>query len=113
MKLVTVIAEPSVEHRLTAELLALGATGFTVVDGRGEGSRHLGGAEFPGSVVRVETLVPPAVADAILARLAEHWFADHSIVTYVSDVAVVRTRKYDTGRPPARLPHWGARDGVR
>ncbi len=112
MKLVTVIAEPAVEHRLTGELLALGATGFTVVEGRGEGSRHRHAAEFPGAVVRVEAVVPPAVADAVLARLAEHWFEDYSVIAYVSDVAVVRTRKYEAAaRPPATLPHWGARAG--
>ena len=41
LKLITIIAEPVLEARITTELLALGATGFTVVDGRGEGSREL------------------------------------------------------------------------
>ena len=98
MKLVTVVAEPAIEHRLTDELLALGATGFTVVEGRGEGTRHLRAGELPGANVRIETVVPPAVADRILARLAERWFADYSMAAYVSDVMVVRSAKYDA--PP-------------
>jgi nitrogen regulatory protein PII len=99
MKLVTVVAEAAVEHRLTEELLALGAAGFTVVEGRGAGTRHARPSDLPGSNVRIETVVPEAVAERILDRLSEHWFADFSLIAYVSDVAVVRTRKYDAQRP--------------
>jgi nitrogen regulatory protein PII len=102
MKLVTVVAESAVEHRLTEELLALGAAGFTVVEGRGAGTRHARPSDLPGSNVRIETVVPEAVAERILDRLCEHWFADYSLVAYVSDVAVVRTRKYEAQQlPPA------------
>ena len=34
-KLVTIIAEPVLEPRITQELRKLGASGFTVVEGRG------------------------------------------------------------------------------
>ena len=101
MKLVTVVTESAVEHRLTEELLALGATGFSVVEGRGEGTRHLRASDIPGANVRVETVVPAAVAERILARLAEHWFADYSLIAYVTDVQVVRTRKYEALAPAA------------
>jgi hypothetical protein len=106
MTLVTIVAELAIEHRLTEEVLALGATGFTVVEGRGEGTRHLRASEVPGANVRIETLVPAAVADRILARLSEHWFADYSIAAYVTDVRVVRTRKYEALLPAT--PHPGA-----
>lgn len=109
MKLVTVVAESDVEHRLTEELLALGAAGFTVVEGRGAGTRHLRPSDLPGSNVRIETVVPAAVAERILDRLSEHWFADYSLVAYVSDVAVVRTRKYE--RQHEGAPAAGARRG--
>jgi hypothetical protein len=102
LKLVTIIAESAIEHRLTVEVLALGATGFSVVEGRGEGSRHLRASEFPGANVRIETVVRPEVADRILGRLTEHYFADYSIIAYVTDVAVVRTRKYDALQPDAQ-----------
>ena len=102
MKLVTIVAEAVVEHRLTDELLALGAAGFTVVDGHGGGTRHQRASDIPGANVRVETVVPEAVADRILQRLSEHWFADFSIIAYVSDVAVVRTRKYEAQREGSR-----------
>ena len=113
MKLVTVIAESVVEHRLTDELLALGATGFSVVEGHGEGSRHLRASDIPGSNVRIETVVPAAVAERILERLSEHWFADFSIIAYVADVAVVRTRKYETQQPTTASPTPGAARAAR
>ena len=46
LKLVTIVAESTLEHRLTDALKELGATGFTVLEGRGEGSRGLHAAGF-------------------------------------------------------------------
>lgn len=94
MKLVTIIAEAVIEHRLTADLRDLGAAGFTVVDGRGEGTRRRRASELPGANVRVEAVVSSDAGDRILAHLARHYFADYSLVAYVADVAVVRSEKY-------------------
>jgi nitrogen regulatory protein PII len=95
MKLVTVVAESAIERRVAADLLALGATGVTVTDARGEGTRRLGRSEFPGANVRVEAVVPPPVAARIVEHLAERYFADYALIAYVSDVTVVRSAKYD------------------
>lgn len=93
--LVTIVAEPVLEHRLTTEITALGATGFTVLDGRGAGSRGGDrGASAPGSNVRIESLVPEDVAEQIVAMIAREYLADHSIIAYVTPVSVVRTRKF-------------------
>ena len=94
MKLITVIAESTIEHRITEDLLALGAAGFSVVEGRGEGTRHLHAGELPGANVRIETVTPAHVADRILGHLAERYFHDYSIIAYVTDVAVLRSDKY-------------------
>ena len=94
LKLVTIIAESVIEHRLTVDLLGVGATGFSVVEGRGEGTRHLHASDFPGANVRIETVVQPEVADRILTHLAERYFQDYSIIAYQTDVAVVRSDKY-------------------
>lgn len=93
-KLVTIIAEPVLEPRITTELSGLGATGFTVVEGRGEGSRALHAAEIPGINVRIETIVPPDVADRILQHLASTYFTDYEVIAYLSDVLVLRPEKY-------------------
>jgi hypothetical protein len=71
-----------------------GAAGFSVVEGRGEGTRHLHAGELPGANVRIETVTPAHVADRILGHLAERYFHDYSIIAYVTDVAVLRSDKY-------------------
>jgi nitrogen regulatory protein P-II 2 len=96
LKLVTIIAEPVLEPRITEELRALGATGFSVVDGRGEGSRGLHATAVPGVNVRIETLVPPSVCERIVEHLAATYFTSYAVIAYVSDVAVVRGDKYLT-----------------
>jgi nitrogen regulatory protein P-II 2 len=94
LKLVTIIAEPVLEPRLTQELRALGASGFTVVEGRGEGSRGIHAAEIPGINVRIETVVPPEVAERIVDHLTATYFTDYEVIAYLSDVHVVRGDKY-------------------
>ena len=110
MKLVTIVAEAVLEHRLAQDLLALGAAGYTVVEARGQGTRHLHAGELPGENVRLEAVVPPAVAERIVRHLAERYFPDYSIIAYLADVAVVRSAKYDaapgtpTAAPAASAP---------
>ena len=98
-KLVTIIAEPVLEPRITQELRRLGATGFTVVEGRGEGSRSLHAAEIPGINVRIETVVPPEVGERIVDHIAQAYFTDYEVIAYLSDVAVVRGDKYRSTKP--------------
>lgn len=97
LKLVTIVAEPVLEHRLTSELRALGATGFTVVEGRGEGSRGLHAAEIPGTIIRIETLVAAPVASAIVDYVSRAYFTDYGVIAFVADVAVIRGGKYGAG----------------
>jgi len=94
LKLVTIIAEPVLEARITDELRKLGATGFNVVEGRGQGSRQMHATEIPGVNVRIETIVSPEAADAIVEHLAKHYFGAYAVIAYLSDVQVVRSEKY-------------------
>lgn len=94
LKLVTIVAEPVLEARITHELRSLGATGFTVVDGRGEGSRGLRAGEIPGLNVRIDTLVAADVAQRIISHIATQYFPSYAVIAWVSDVAVVRGDKY-------------------
>lgn len=95
-KLVTIIAEPVLESRLTSELRQLGATGWTVVEGRGEGSRGIHAADIPGVNIRIDSIVTPDVAERVVQHLATHYFAEYEVIAYVSDVAVIRSNKYVT-----------------
>ena len=95
IRLVTIVTEPALELRLVAELRELGATGFTVVEARGEGTRHGSrGLDAPGTNVRIETLVPDDVARRVVDHLATRYFADYSIIAWVAEVDVVRTGKF-------------------
>ena len=95
-KLVTIIAEPVLESRLTSELRQLGATGWTVVEGRGEGSRGIHAADIPGVNIRIDSIVTPDVAERVVQHMATHYFAEYEVIAYVSDVAVIRGEKYVT-----------------
>lgn len=93
-KMVVIVAEPVLEHRLAIELRQLGARGFSVVEGRGEGTRGVHASDVPGENVRIEAIVTPEVADRIMEYMAQHYFEHYSVIAFVMDVAVARTAKY-------------------
>ena len=92
-RLVTVIVERVFRDRLLASVHQMGATGHTIVDVRGEGTRHAAGSREAASV-KIETIVPPAVAERIVDHVAATYFEHHSAIVYVQDVEVVRGSKY-------------------
>ncbi|OYT71419.1 MAG: transcriptional regulator [Chloracidobacterium sp. CP2_5A] len=94
MKLVVVIAEDDLEQRLTKEILALGARGYTVSRVRGEGWHGARKSEWEGENVRIETIVPESVANSILARVAERYIPHFAVVVYVQNVGILRVEKF-------------------
>jgi len=94
LKLLTIIAEPILETRLTADLKEMGASGFTVTESRGEGSRGIRAGEVPGSGIRIETVVTEEVSGRILDFVARHYFPSYAVIAFVSAVDVVRGDKY-------------------
>lgn len=94
LRLVTIVAEPVLEERLTTALRRLGASGWTVTDSRGEGSRGIRASEVPGQSIRIETLVSPAVADAVLTHVAEAYFPRYAVIAWMATADVVRGDKY-------------------
>jgi len=94
LKLLTIVAEPILETRLTADLKEMGASGFTVTDSRGEGSRGIRTGDVPGSGIRIETVVSEEVSSRILDFIARHYFQSYAVIAFVSTVDVVRGEKY-------------------
>lgn len=94
MVLVTIVAEAVVEHRLVRDVAAAGSHGWTVCDARGRGSRGVRADEFEGSNIRLETLVPAAVADRILAVLSQDYFPRYAVVAWTTAARVTRPGKY-------------------
>lgn len=94
-KLLTVVTEAVLETDLAELLPTLGATGYTIVNARGRGSR---GAREAGwstnSNIRIEVICEPATAERIAEHLREHYYRDYAMVLYLSDVEVLRPEKF-------------------
>lgn len=93
-RLVTVVAERILRDRLLEAVHRLGATGHTIADVHGEGSRGSRASAWEGAHVKIETIVPPDVADRIAEHVAERYFQHHSVIVYLQDVEVLRGSKY-------------------
>ena len=94
LKLVTIVTERILEDRLLNALTALGAKGYTLTQATGKGSRGVRASEWEGPDTRIETLVSPAVAEAIVTHIAEKYFEHYAVIVYVQDAEVVRGQKY-------------------
>jgi hypothetical protein len=94
LTLVTIVAESVLQDQICAALERLGATGFTVVDATGKGSRGMRVGELPGSNVRIETVVDSETATRIFELLEQHYFEHYAIAAWVHAVEVARGAKY-------------------
>jgi nitrogen regulatory protein P-II 2 len=94
LKLVTIVTERILEDRMLRAIEALGARGYTLTQATGKGSRGVRASEWEGPDTRIETLVSPAVAEAIVAHVAEEFFEHYAVIVYVQDAEVVRGEKY-------------------
>lgn len=97
MDLVTIIAEHVLRDALIADLRRLGARGYTIGEVEGEGTRGTHAADWQGKHVRIEVITTAEVAGRILSHLAETYFANHSLITWRSEVEVLRGAKFRGG----------------
>ncbi len=94
MALVTIIAEHVLREPLTADLRRLGARGYSIGEVEGEGSRGVHAQDWQGKNLRIETIVPPEGARAILDHLADRYFADYAVIAWSTVVEVRRSGKF-------------------
>ena len=94
LKLVTIIAESVLKERITRDIMAKGAKGYSVSEVDGEGSRHLRAGEHPGQNVKFEIIVDEAVAVNLLETVSKHYFTNYAVIAYCQDVQVIRGDKY-------------------
>lgn len=96
MKLLTVVAEAVLRERLTAAILEAGASGFTIVDAVGQGSRGLRSTTvLDGQNIRIEAIVNDGAAERLLGLLERDYFPHYAVVAWAADVFVVRANKFD------------------
>jgi hypothetical protein len=93
---VTIYADGVLESTLLDRFQALGSKGYTVVDCRGKGE-HGGSVDDPFSAskrVRIEVLVQPAVADAIMEYLSTGAVQHRSVAACVETVQVGKDERF-------------------
>lgn len=94
-KLITMICESALEQELTTAVFQLGASGYTVSDARGKGAHGVRDASWPDNAnIRIEVLCDEPIASRILDLLVANYYSNYTIVTFVSDVGVLRPAKF-------------------
>lgn len=94
LKLLTVIADEALEKRLVADILKLGAHGYSVHTVQGQGAHGPRNSEWEGENRKIMVLVGSELAERILAYLAEHYFEQYPIIAYLTPAEVWRGSKY-------------------
>jgi hypothetical protein len=91
---VVVVADESLEERLTTEFIERGATGYTSIPCHGAGRRNLTAGSGPNRQVRIEVIVPPKTGDEILTFLRRSVMPDYRITAWFDRVDVVRAEQF-------------------
>jgi nitrogen regulatory protein P-II 2 len=94
LKLVTIVAETVLESYLKDDLKRLGAKGYTLTRCEGQGDRGVRVSDVEGGNIKLETIVSPEVAEAILLHLSGRYFKHYAVIAYLENVEVVRGDKY-------------------
>ncbi|MEM6491233.1 MAG: transcriptional regulator [Pseudomonadota bacterium] len=96
-KKITIVAEKLIQDQIQEILRKAGATGFSIFEGSGEGSRgvHRQSIVSDFSIVKIETvIVDPAIVDAIAEQVSAAYFTNYSCIVYFDDVEVLRAERF-------------------
>ncbi len=96
----TIVAEEILSKKLIKLIKEAGATGYTVMAAGGEGSRNVRSTGEPSvshtlANVKIEVLTGSReLADKITHEIETKYYADYSIITYISTVEALREHRY-------------------
>ena len=94
-KLITIVTEAVLEAELRSVLDALGASGYTITNARGKGSRGIRDAGWTTSTnIRIEIVCSKDLARAIAGYMHEKYYNNYAMILYASDVHVMREEKF-------------------
>ena len=96
LKLVTVVGETVIMEDIAEEGVKLGATGYTITEVVGHGSRsarNVAATTGP-RTMKVEFVVPADVAANILTHVSHQYFEHYAVIAWLADVQVVRGQHY-------------------
>ena len=73
----------------------LGASGYTITNARGSGSRGVRDAGWQtSSNIRIEVVCSEDVAARIAEQMRERFYEDYAMILFESDVRVMRSGKF-------------------
>jgi nitrogen regulatory protein PII len=94
-KLLTIITESVLETELCKLLESLDASGYTVTNARGSGSRGVRSASWSeSSNLRIEVVCSQELADRITKTVSDKYYDDYAMIIFESDVRVLRSKKF-------------------
>ena len=96
LKLVTVVGESLIMEDVAQRGVELGATGYTMSEVIGHGSRSARNVGSTGGAktLKVEFVVAAEVAAKIVEDVSHEYFEHYAIIAWLSDVAVMRREHY-------------------
>jgi len=96
LKLVSVVGESVIMEDIAEEGIKLGATGYTMSEVIGHGSRSARnvGATGGAKTLKIEFVVPSDVAVEILTHVSHEYFEHYAVIAWLSDVSVMRGEQY-------------------
>lgn len=95
MKLITIVTESVLEHHLEDDLDSLGVHGYTIVDARGKGSEGMRDDFWSNQGnIRIEIVCDDKTSDVVTEFLYKHYYNDYAMMLYISDVSVLRSKKF-------------------
>ena len=94
LKLVTIIADDSLEHVIEDEIITLGAKGYTVSHVEGKGKTGSRDSAWSGENVKIETIVSEEACEQILKNIAQYYFKNYALIVYAQDVHVMRSTHF-------------------
>ena len=94
-KLVTIVTEAILEAEICEAVESLGATGYTVTNARGSGSRGVRDAGWStDSNVRIEVICSVELAKRIEEHMQKFYYENYAMVLFETDVSVLRPEKF-------------------
>ena len=94
-KIVTIVTEAILEEAICEALVKLGATGYTITDARGSGSRGVRNAGWSTSGnVRIEVICSVDLAKQIEEHMQKFYYENYAMVLFETNVSVLRPEKF-------------------
>ncbi|MFM7014261.1 MAG: P-II family nitrogen regulator [Actinomycetota bacterium] len=93
-KLITIVAEAALENRLTQDLKAIGAKGYTVTPAHGTGPKNQRVGDMEGGNIRIEMVCSEELLEQVIELLKRNYLTNYACSFWVSDVQVLREERY-------------------